>query len=401
MKAEAEAIPASPSAHRLARLTEDDAGGDVLFIAGEHSGDQHASRVARRLREVCPHWRLAAVGGRELERAGARLLYDLTRDAVVGLVEVLRNYGHFRNLFHALLDWVERHQPTVVVLVDYPGFNLRFADALRKRGISRKGGGNVAVYQYVSPQIWAWKAGRRFKMARSLDELGVIFPFETDCYGDTELPVHFVGHPFVRPNYANPLSHDPDGPILLLPGSRRQAVERIFPVMLKALERLRAGGEYRPAVCLYPDEAIHAVLEQCHGRFSEDSLDLSLRSVEHGVGAAAVLTSSGTMSLNCALAGIPGAIVYRAHPLTVWIGRRLVKVDFLGIANLVLRRELYPEHLQGAAVPETLAAELKQCLADTERRRRFAEGAKELRRILGADSSAPVAERLRALAEKS
>ncbi len=396
---DADGAPALPP-DRLARVREDRDGGDVLFVAGEHSGDQHASRVARRLREVCPNWRMAAVGGHELERAGARLLYDLTRDAVVGLVEVLRNYGRFRELFHSLLDWVERHQPAVVVLVDYPGFNLRFAEALRKRRISRKGGGNVAVYQYISPQIWAWKTGRRFKMARNFDELGVIFPFETECYADTELPVHFVGHPFVRPNYANPLSHDPEGPILLLPGSRSQAVERIFPVMLAALRHLRGHGEQRPAVCLYPDEAIHVLLELCLGRESGRPLDLSLRSVERGTSAAAVLTSSGTMSLNCALAGIPGAVVYRAHPVTVWIGRRLVKVAHLGIANLVLERELYPEYLQAAARPEALARELQRCLHEEERHRDFAAGAKELRSVLCAESSAPVAERLRDLAAR-
>ena len=235
---------------------------DVLLVAGEHSGDQHAALVARELMAQQPGWSLCAVGGPALEEAGVQLLHDLTKDSVVGFVEVLRHYGDFKRLFEALLDWVARNRPQAVVLVDYPGFNLRFAEALARRGLSRKGGGQTLVYQYVSPQIWAWKAKRRFKMARILDELGVIFPFELDCYADTSLPVHFVGHPFAQSDHVNPLSYDPDGPILLLPGSRRQAVGRIFPIMVRSVRHFAKRHGTRPCVCLYPEEGIRAILER-------------------------------------------------------------------------------------------------------------------------------------------
>lgn len=377
-----------------AALQNDRRGADVLFLAGEHSGDQHAAKVAADLRQRQPDWRIAAVGGPALQQAGADLLYDLTRDSVVGLVEVLRHYRHFKALFHALLDWIARHRPRLVVMVDYPGFNLRLAEALRKRGLSRKGGGPTAIYQYVSPQIWAWKAGRRFTMARCLDELGVIFPFEINCYTDTDLPVHFVGHPFVREDYPNPLRMDPEGPVLLLPGSRRQAVQRIFPAQLAALHELRRQGQSRPALCLYPDDAIHATLQDILGKQNQSPPNLTIRKVGPPVDAAAVLTSSGTMSLNCALAGIPGAIVYRAHPLTVWIGRRLVKVPYLGIANLVLNQPLYPEYVQEAARPESLAAEIQSALNDPQRQHRFAQAAQSLRLLLGANQNAPASDRL-------
>jgi lipid-A-disaccharide synthase len=371
---------------------------DVLFVAGEHSGDQHAALIARDLLQAHPDWALAALGGPQLARAGAQLLHDLTRDSVVGLVEVLKHYGAFKRLFDALLDWVEAHRPRVVVLVDYPGFNLRFADALRRRGISRKGGGDVAVYQYVSPQIWAWKAGRRFKMARVLDGLGVIFPFELACYADTDLPAHFVGHPFARADYRNPVRFDADGPLLLLPGSRRQAVGRIFPVMVQAVRAYRAGGGRRRCICLYPDEPIRFILEQVIGRLGIDSDWIALRSVEHGSTASAVLSSSGTMSLNCALAGIPGAIVYRAHPLTAWLGRRLIKVPWLGIANLVLQRELYPEYLQQQARADALASALAAAATDPALRARFADGARELRQRLSAAPSQTVVQAIEDLA---
>ena len=370
---------------------------DVLFIAGEHSGDQHAALIAQEMKERHPDWRLAAVGGPALAREGVQLLHDLTRDSVVGLVEVLKHYGTFKRLFDAMIDWVGAHRPRVVVLVDYPGFNLRFAAALKKRGLSRRGGGPVAVYQYVSPQIWAWKARRRFEMAQILDELGVIFPFEVDCYKDTDLPVHFVGHPFVRDGYSNPLRHDPDGPVLLLPGSRKQAVSRIFPILVETIRAYHAAGGTRRCVCLYPSAEIHRILVDVIGRSGMDSSLISLRPVEQGTTASAVLTSSGTMSLNCALAGIPGAIVYRAHPLTAWMGRRLIRIPWLGIANLVLERELYPEFLQQAACPEKLATFLEQSIADRGLAEMHAGAATELVDLLGQGHALSVSERIAAL----
>jgi lipid-A-disaccharide synthase len=370
---------------------------DVLFVAGEHSGDQHAALIAGDLLAAHPDWRLAAVGGPSLARAGAQLLHDLTRDSVVGLVEVLRHYGTFKRLFETLLSWIDEYKPRVVVLVDYPGFNLRLADALRKRGISRKGGGTVAVYQYVSPQIWAWKARRRFKMAKVLDELGVIFPFEVGCYADTDLEVRFVGHPFARDDYRNPVRYDPEGPILLLPGSRKQAVSRIFPVMVKAVQAFRESGQARRCVCLYPSEEIHYLLQAELSRQQVDSEMIHLRSVETGTTAAAVLTSSGTMSLNCALAGVPGAIVYRAHGLTAWLGKRLINVEWLGIANLVLGRSVYPEFIQELADPLALAHVLEETLEDQDAQAPFAEAADELLTHLNADGASTVVERLEAL----
>src|SRR3954470_3449247 len=132
---------------------------DVLIIAGEHSGDEHAARMVRELRAKQPGLTVAALGGPELASAGAQLLYDMTASSVVGLVEVLKNYSFFKALFAETLRWIETHRPRVVCLVDYPGFNLRLAAALRERGWSGKGGGKIRTVYYISPQIWAWKAG--------------------------------------------------------------------------------------------------------------------------------------------------------------------------------------------------------------------------------------------------
>ncbi|MFM9030504.1 MAG: lipid-A-disaccharide synthase, partial [Opitutaceae bacterium] len=357
---------------------------DLLVIAGEHSGDEHAARMVREAREREPGLMVAALGGPALAGAGAQLLHDLTASSVVGIVEVLRNYSYFRALFEEILRWVGEHRPRAVCLVDYPGMNLRLAAALRERGLSVKGGGGTRVVYYISPQIWAWKAGRRFAMARDLDAMAVIFPFETACYADTPLPVEFVGHPVLAPGYVSPVRHDSAGPVLLLPGSRRQPVERIFPALLAGW---KASGQ-RDAVVLYPSEEIHAVLRAANPPLAVRLLPVGSGEKEAApLGASAVLTSSGTMSMHCALAGIPGAIAYRANPLTYLIGRMLVRVEYLGIANLLLKEPMYPEYIQGAATPAALAKELHVALADPTRRAKTAEQAAKLRSLLGAPAS--------------
>lgn len=352
---------------------------DLLVIAGEHSGDEQAGRMVARLLRAEAGRKVAALGGERLRTAGAQLLHDLTASSVVGLVEVLRNYGYFRRLFAELVEWVRVHRPRVVCLVDYPGLNLRLAAALREQGISRAGGGDVRVVYYISPQIWAWKARRRFAMARDLDALAVIFPFEPGCYADTTLPVEFVGHPFLDPEHRSPVFADPAGPVLLLPGSRRQAVARIFPRLLAGF---RASGLPR-AITLHPGGDLSRLLAS-----AGPAPGLEVREVPRAgappVGASAVLMSSGTMSLECALAGIPGAIAYRAHPVTYLLGRMLVRVPYLGIANLLLGEEMYPEYIQGRSSPRALAEELRRGVEDPAWREVTAARARRLREILAA-----------------
>ncbi|MEZ5415297.1 MAG: lipid-A-disaccharide synthase [Opitutaceae bacterium] len=362
---------------------------DLLIIAGEHSGDEHASRAVRELRAKHPAVKVCALGGPNLAAAGAQVLHDLTASSVVGFVEVLKSYSFFKALFEETLRWIAEHRPRAVCFVDYPGLNLRLAAALRERGISVKGGGEVKLLFYISPQIWAWKSKRRFAMARDLDALAVIFPFEIDCYEDTDLPVEFVGHPFLAPDYTSPVVHDPAAPILLLPGSRKQAVGRILPVLLNGLAAYDAQA---PATILYPSEAVLDVIKAAQP-------PTHIRLVPTGgepVRASAVLTSSGTMSLHCALAGIPGAIAYRTNPLTYLLARWWVKLDYIGIANLLLREPMYPEFIQGAARPAALAAELRACLRDPQRLARTEDQRKRLAVLLNQPSTGTVADWLAA-----
>jgi lipid-A-disaccharide synthase len=365
---------------------------DLLVVAGEHSGDEHAARLVRALRTRRPGVRVAALGGPGLAAAGAHLLHDLTATSVVGFVEVLKHYAFFRTLFAATLRWIGEHRPRAVCLVDYPGFNLRLAAALRERGLTTKGGGRIRALYYISPQIWAWKARRRFAMARDLDALAVIFPFEPKFYADTALPVEFVGHPFLAADYAPPVRHDPAGPVLLLPGSRRQAVARIFPALLAGFAEHRKAAPDLRAVVLFPSEEIAAVLGAERARSPELAGAVELRANAGTTAACAVLTSSGTMSLHCALAGIPGAVAYRTNPITYGFARWWVDVPFIGMANLLLGEAMYPEFIQGAATPAALAGELRGCLGDAARRERTAAQAGRLRELLHGPGDGTAAE---------
>lgn len=358
-------------------------GCDVLILAGEHSGDQQAARMIAEARQKRPDLRVCAFGGGALANAGAQLLFDFTSFSVVGLFEVLKNYAFFKALGNAIVDWIVKYRPKTVCFVDYPGFNLHIASELFKRGVSVNAGGNVRLIYYISPQIWAWKARRRFKMARLLNSLAVIFPFETNCYADTSLKAEFVGHPFLEDSFSAPVEYDASGEILLLAGSREIAVGRIFPVMLRTLSLLK--GER--AAALYPSEGIKKILEENAAKFPE--LKGRLRIVDASalpLRAKAVMTSSGTMSLACSLAGIPGAIVYRANPLTYILGRMLVKIKYLSIANILLDRPAWREFIQFDASAPKIAEYMRECLGDSARPR-FAEYAEQLKGLLRAEKS--------------
>ena len=372
----------------LAAALPPPAGGavDLLIVAGEHSGDEHAARMLRGLLAAHPGWKVCALGGPRLAAAGAQLLRDLTVSSTMGFA-VLGKISHYHALIAEVVQWVGVHRPRVVCFVDSSALNLRIARGLFDRGFSAKAGGPTRAVYYISPQIWASRAGRRFAMARHLDGLAAIFPFEPACYAGTRLPVEFVGHPFVGADYAAPVAFDPAGPVLLLPGSRRQVVARIFPVLLEAFRQAGAG---RKAVVLYPSPEILAVLQAAH-----PPADVWLQptgAAPGPVAAAAVLTASGTMSMHCALACIPGAITYRTDWLTYLLGRLLVQVKFIGIANLLLREPMYPEFIQRAATPAALAAQLRACLTDPARRERTRAEAEKLHALLAQPTNGSAAE---------
>ena len=352
---------------------------DLLVVAGEVSGDEHGSELVSGLMKRQPDLTISAVGGGELEKKGAHLVYPLVDHAVVGFFEVIKNYQIFKQIFSATIQWIKKFQPRTVLLIDYPGFNLRLAKELKKLGLSRKGGGDILVLQYISPQLWAWKPKRRFVMEKILDGLGVIFPFEVACYEDTNLPVSFVGHPFVQPGYQNSISYDPQGPLLILPGSRVQPVQRILPVFLDTVSELLKDFPDLEIVLPVPDLTIRNLADHLLSLRSNLKGRVRVVTGKAGIKARAALMSSGTMSLSCAIAGIPGVIAYRAHPLTYLLGRTLIRIPHLGMANILLADDPpYPEFLQGRANGRVLSGSMTTILKDSHSGKNSAEVAKKI-----------------------
>lgn len=343
---------------------------DILFVAGEHSGDELSASVISKMLAKNPALKIAAFGGNDMRTAGAQLLFDMTTFSAVGFIEVVSNLSFYKKLFAKILAWVREHRPRAVCFTDFPGMNLRLAKALTKEGLSRKGGGDIALFHYVSPQIWAWKSHRRFEMEKVLDSLGVLFPFEVKCYADTTLDVHFVGDPFAEPDHVLPVRYAADAPVLLLPGSRPKPVARIFPILLGAWKIFRETHPDKRAVVLHPGEPVLGILENLLKKNPDAARGIELVPVDSVAGtrqpASAVLMSSGTMSRTCSLAGVPGAILYCANPITWALGSHWVggRIKYLGMANILLDRDVYPEFLQKAATPENLAARLAACFDD-------------------------------------
>lgn len=355
----------------------------LMFVAGETSGDHHAAAVLRALggRVDC-----FGLGGPEMRRAGLRLHLDLASRSVIGFIEVLRHAPYFFRAFRLACRLLREEKPDLLVLVDYPGFNLRLAARAHALG--------VPVVYYISPQIWAWKPGRAKRMARFLRRMLVLFSFEKPLYDAVGLDCVHVGHPLLdaipphlrrqdgsepspsrRAAWRRALGWKGSGPwIGLLPGSRRQEVAWLLPVMLETARRLADGDPDRRFVVVKPPSAPEAWYEPVA---AARRAGLPVRLFESPKAALAyqaraaldfALVASGTATLETALLGTPFCILYRVHPLTYAIGKRLVKIHSIGLANVVAGRRVVPEFLQAGLDAEAIAATAEGLISDPRRR---------------------------------
>jgi len=353
----------------------------VLILTGEPSGDRAGGGLARALRRQHPDLRILAVGGRELAAAGAEILEDIANLSAMGFVEVLRQIPRLDRLERRLHRVIERERPDVVVPIDYPGFHLRIARWTKGRG--------PRVVYYIGPQVWAWGRGRLPKIASAVDRMLVVFPFEVDLYREAGVPVDYVGHPLVESLDDAPppgvlrgeLGATNGVPVLgLLPGSRVQEVRRLLPVMIEAAQRARGT---------HPD--LRVVVSRSgdvpRGEYADaEKAGLLLRDGPAAsiiTGADALLVTSGTATLESALLGTPLAVLYRTSPVTWWIGRRVVKIERISLANIVAGEDLAPEFLQHDATAERVAAWVEGALDDPEAAARARAGRERLRAELG------------------
>jgi len=361
----------------------------LLVVAGETSGDMHAARIIEALRARVPDLEVWGIGGDRMAEAGVSLREHVRDMDVLGFSDVLRQYPFFRRVFRSLVNEAQTRRPTAVLLVDYPGFNLRFAREAHRAGLK--------VIYYVCPQVWAWNRGRVDRMARIIDRLLVIFPFECEVFAGKPLRVDFVGHPLVdeaaRILQAPPESLPWNGTprLALLPGSRRKEIERILPVMIETAERLAAGHPGLSTLVAAPSEGVADVVRAALSRLPARHVALDIvvgrtRNVLRQADAA--LVASGTATMEAALMRCPMLVVYRTARLTYLLGRMLIRVPYLGMVNIVAGEPLCPEFIQQDAKADRMAAAVAPLLADTPERQRMVQGLERVVDLLGAGGSA-------------
>lgn len=359
-------------------------GDRIMLVAGEASGDEHAARLIRRLREVgdCECF---GMGGAAMKDAGARLLVDSTALAVFGIVEIIRYYPALRRAFRTLARALRRERPDLLVLVDYPEFNMRLARVAARLG--------VPVLFYVAPQVWAWRRGRVKKIRRRVSRLAVILPFEQAFFAQHGIAADYVGHPLVedverweRANEgrASPARSRKSKTVLLLPGSRRGEVERLLPAFCGAAEKLtrRLGGLVSFRLLRAPgigDEMVAPLLEQDHFdcRPADGGTYAEMKRAD------AAISATGTAILQLALCGTPAVGVYKLSPLTFFLLKRLAKVPHVSLVNIIGGSAIIPELLQEAATPQAICGETCDLLMNESRRRDVLQGYDEVRRKLG------------------
>lgn len=368
----------------------------IFVVAGETSGDAHAAALLAEAGALRPGLQITGLGGPRLRSLDASV-EDWTQDAaVIGLWDVLRRYGWFRQKFREAISRIAREKPDAVLLVDYPGFNLRLARALQA---SRPA---VKLIYYISPQVWAWNRARIPRMARWLDRMLCIFPFEKALYEESGLHTDFVGHPMASElSPVGDADRDPDL-LALLPGSREREVRKIFPAMLAAAREIARSRPATRFAAAAMSEPILAMMRQLAGAAGVP-VEIGLRnSRELMQRAAAGLVASGTATLEATLLGLPYALVYKVAWITYVPARFVIKVPYLGMANILAGRPVVKEFIQAGAAPGPMAMEALRLLDDPAARAAMRADFLEVRAALAAPAAvSPARAVLRALGQRN
>jgi len=360
-----------------------------MIVAGEASGDLHGSCLARELNGLRPDWEIVGAGGEKMRAAGVRTLVNSDEIAVVGIVEVLAHFPAIRRAFNTLVDALRASPPDILVLIDYPDFNLRLAKKAHQLGIP--------IIYYISPQVWAWRAGRVKTIARLVRRILVLFPFEEDIYRKAGVDCRFVGHPLLD-EVLPPVEKDEalttlglaDTPmtVALLPGSRKREVETLFPAMLGAAKILARN---RPDIRFLVPVASTIDMAYLESVAADSGLPIMLvrEQVNEVLAVAdAAVVASGTATLQTALMGRAMVIVYAVAPLTYFLGKLLIKLDCIGLANLVAGRKIAPELIQDEVTPERIAEEMDAILSDPVKRAEMERELASCREKLGGRGAA-------------
>jgi len=344
----------------------------IYFVAGEVSADNHGAALMRSLRGLDSGLTFIGRGGPQMQEVAGESAVGRIRDggqfknwlgdaAVLGLWEVLRKYGYFREQFRQTLKEVLESRPDAVVLIDYPGFNLRLARTLRRRSPRQK------IIYYISPQVWAWNRGRIKGMARCLDLVLCIFPFESDLYNESGLRAVFVGHPMIERLQALKIDTERDPNLIgLFPGSRLREVRKIFPVMLEAARLLlKTTPRLRFEVAAASKDLAHEIKTRLPSHLV-DTIRITIGETSEIMQRAwSGIIASGSATLEAAYFRLPFVLIYKVAWPTYIAGRAVVKVNYLGMPNLLADKEVVPEFIQHRAEPHRIADEMRILVDDS------------------------------------
>lgn len=355
----------------------------IVIVAGEDSGDLHAALLVEALKELNPELTFSGLGGQKMHAAGVELYRDLTKLAVVGYWEVIKNYSKFKEIFDFILQKITDLQPAAVILVDYPGFNLRLAKKLHSLP--------TKVVYYISPQVWAWKTKRVHEIKQNVDRMLVLFEFEKNFYARFGLDVDFVGHPLVdtvrttqsRSEYLKTLDLPEEKTTIgLLPGSRLKEIERHLPVMMETAELLHKELPIQFLLIKAPSIS-RALLEDTVRKYNLE-LPIVEEDIYNAIGACNLcLVSSGTATLETAILGKPMVVMYKTSLPTWLLAKIFVKIPYISLVNVVAQKEVVPELIQYDASAQGLADAVKGIFADEIRIARMKDELKDMVDSLG------------------
>lgn len=357
----------------------------IIIVAGEASGDLHAAHLVKALKSKAPSLIFSGLGGPQLKNEGVHVYEDLTRFAVVGFTEVLKHYSEFKRIFKMILDKIDGIKPAAVILVDYPGFNLRLAKEIKRRGIP--------VIYYISPQVWAWKKNRVQIIRKYVDRMLVLFPFEKTFYQKMGLDVDFIGHPLVdtvradmpKAKFLESIGFkDYQFTIGLLPGSRMKEIERHLPAMLASAEILTDQFPMMQFLVVKAPTVPIAAIEKYTKRFSSLRLKIVQDDIYNAIQACDIcIVASGTATLETALLLKPMVVVYKTSWLTWLLAKCVIRIPDIALVNVVAGKRIVPECLQLGASPQRIAQEIKSIITNELRLEDMKNELRKIRGLLG------------------
>ena len=355
----------------------------ILIVAGEPSGDLHASSLVREMRSLHPKISFFGMGGKRMEEEKVEILHGIEDLALMGFWEVFSHLPKIQKAFRILIRALKERKPDLVLLVDYPGFNLRLARLAKRNGFK--------VLYFITPQVWAWGKWRLEQIKNCVYRALLILPFEKNLFQESGIPSTYVGHPLLdmvhadlsRSELCSLLNLPPENPLIgILPGSRKGEVKRILPLMLQCAEEIQKNSKASFVIPIAPGLEEKEISKRANHRISQ-LRTINGKTYEVMKNADLLLVASGTATLEAALFGTPMLILYKLSLLSYWIGKRIVRIRNLGLVNIVAEERVVPEFIQFNATPKKIVPEAISLLTDEERRRKIKEDLKRIRERLG------------------